>query len=386
VTIAHCHICGNDDLKTVSEFEKLCLVTSDCKLHFGHSQLFVCSQCGIAQKAVHQEWQSAVDKIYRDYTIYHQSGGREQMVFDFGSGQAKFRSDRLIDYIAANVELFEKGNLLDIGCGNGAFLQTFGRQFPRWSLAGIEFSDKYKQKVESIQGVNVLYTCPPFEIPDIFSMITAIHFLEHLCGPVEYLNRLKDKFSSNGYLAIQVPNYRQNPFDLLILDHCTHFTDITLKTTVENALYNPIAVSSDWIKKETIIIAKPGANGDQPAIHKRPQVDNFKNAVKAVKWLQRVKEHALYLSKKGQIGIFGTSISGTWLYSEISRNVEFFVDEDQNRVGRNYMGLPVYHPRDLSPGKMVYIALPYPISKTVKSRLTKSFPSITWINTPDSEK
>jgi cyclopropane fatty-acyl-phospholipid synthase-like methyltransferase len=34
------------------------------------------------------------------------------------------------------VDLPTRGNLLDIGCGNGAFLKSFGKVYRNWSLAG----------------------------------------------------------------------------------------------------------------------------------------------------------------------------------------------------------------------------------------------------------
>ena len=71
------------------------------------------------------------------------------------------------------MELPARGRLLDLGCGNGSFLSAWSRLVPGWSLAGSEVSDKYRREVESIPGVEQLYTVDLDAIPVLSISVSA---------------------------------------------------------------------------------------------------------------------------------------------------------------------------------------------------------------------
>ncbi|MCA1558154.1 MAG: methyltransferase, partial [Acidobacteria bacterium] len=143
-----CHVCASPGLRVVEGFDSLCRVTSDCKPWSRGGHLAVCAACGSVQKVINQEWLSEIEKIYGDYSIYHQSDGVEQAVFDSGSGEAGLRSTRLLEALKSHVDLPEEGRMLDVGCGKGAMLRAFSRFAPQWNLAGAELSDKTRREVE----------------------------------------------------------------------------------------------------------------------------------------------------------------------------------------------------------------------------------------------
>ena len=70
-----------------------------------------------------------------------------------------------------------------------------------------------------------------------------------------------------------------------------------------------------------------------------------------------------------QFGIFGSSIAGTWLYSELTADVSFFVDEDPQRAGKMHLGLPILLPQNVPEGSLVFVALPHSVAYTVSTRL-----------------
>jgi hypothetical protein len=52
-----------------------------------------------------------------------------------------------------------------------------------------------------------------------------------------------------------------------------------------------------------------------------------------IAWLEGVLNAAKEGRKRRRFGIFGTSIAAMWLFGEIGDDVDFFVDEDPNRLG-----------------------------------------------------
>ena len=365
-----CHVCDASAVQRVAGYETFYRVTSDCKPWPKGGHLGVCQSCGCVEKVIDPLWESEVKQIYEAYSIYHQSEGVEQAVFDQTSGQTSSRSTYLMERLLAQVQLPEAGRLLDVGCGNGALLRSFGRLAPHWSLAGIELNDKYRTVVESINGVEGLYTCVPAEVPGTFNLITLVHTLEHILAPRDFIAQLRDKLRFDGLLVIQIPDYMQNPFDLLIEDHCTHFTVATVTELIQSAGFEVLSIATDWVPKELTVVARKTDHQQEDC----PSVStsqSMRSTVNSLQWLESVVTAAREISTQGNFGLFGTSIAAIWLFSELGGVVDFFVDEDPYRAGKTYMGCPVYPPQEVPSGSHVFIALPTRVAENIQTRMKR---------------
>src|SRR5262245_25033805 len=94
-----CHVCSAGGVALLHEYERMFRVTSDCKPWPQGGRLCQCQSCGVVQKPIDPAWQSEIDAIYKSYTIYYQSRGAEQAVFDTSSGQPSARSGRLVEFL-----------------------------------------------------------------------------------------------------------------------------------------------------------------------------------------------------------------------------------------------------------------------------------------------
>jgi len=372
-----CHVCAGSSIDPVAGYEAFHRVTSDCKPWPAGGRLCVCRTCGCIQKVIDQAWRSEVAQIYDNYTIYYQSGGVEQAVFDQNSGQAVRRSNRVLQHLQANAELPKHGRLLDVGCGNGALLRAFSSLIPGWSLVGTELSDKYRLAVEAIPGVEAFYACPPGEIPGSFDLIIVMHALEHIPAPADFLVQLRGKLAAGGLLIVEVPDHLQNPFDLLIADHSTHFTAATIAALIESAGYRLDAMATDWMPKELTALARRGEGRSTQSLP-GASMPGIVSAPRSLAWLRSVIAAAREVATAGNFGLFGSSIAATWLASELGEAVDFFVDEDPSRLGKTHMGKPIYHPRDVPAQSHVFITLPAPLARDVALRLEKSHPACTY--------
>ena len=99
-----------------------------------------------------------------------------------------------------------KGNLLDVGCGNGAFLR-FANQ-AGWTCSGVE-PDAAAAAVAQSQGATILGS----HLADLrgrfeahFDVITLSHVIEHVHNPEECLKDCWSMLKPGGFLWIETPN------------------------------------------------------------------------------------------------------------------------------------------------------------------------------------
>jgi len=367
-----CRVCGAAALDEFTEFGALPRVTSDCKPFPAGGRLAVCRQCAAVQKPVDDRWQAEAAAIYRDYEVYFQSGGVEQAVFDPTTGAPRRRSAVILDRFAANRPLAESGTLLDLGCGNGALLSAFAELRPRWALYGHDLSEINLDYLSRIPSFHRLYTGDIAALPGGFDLITLMHSLEHLPDPVAGLRDIAGKFAAGGALLIEVPDAEATPFDLLVADHVSHFTQADLARVLARAGYRAAALANDWVVKELSVVAVPG----EP-IATDPQSPGAAAAVQRrvgaqIAWLRALIAAAQEAAARPRFGLFGSSVSAMWLFGELGDAVAFFVDEDPSRGGTELLSRPVLHPRDVPQGATVFVPLIPPVARHVAARWAAS--------------
>jgi 2-polyprenyl-3-methyl-5-hydroxy-6-metoxy-1,4-benzoquinol methylase len=320
------------------------------------------------QEVPDERWLADTKEIYQKYDIYHQSGGVEQSAFDPTTGQAKRRSMVLAERLAATINLKERGRVLDFGCGNGAMLEALAAARPRWSLVGLDLDDRNRARLEQIPGFARLYTGPPEEPDGHFDLVTMIHSLEHISTPQFVLRSLRGKLGSGGWLFVQVPDAEENPFELVVADHLCHFTRATLAHLVVQAGFAVEGVETGWVTKEISLIARPAGVS---AASGRPLACPLgaDPVRKRVEWLHAVVEDACRAASAGVFGLFGTSISATWLFAHLAQQVHFFIDEDPGRAGGRHMQRPIWRPYEAPANASIYLALIPAIARMVRDRL-----------------
>ena len=368
-SVEKCHVCCGP-VHEIDGFSILLQVTSDCRPWRAAGQLAVCQSCGTVQKPITESWLREADQIYAGYEIYSQGGGDEQSTFDQGTGGSESRSKKIVDWLTTTHRLPETGWLMDIGCGNGAFLRAFGARYPIWQMTGLELDSRNQQFIESIPGVVRLHVGPIERLHDCFDLIVLIHALEHIPNPVQFLGALTERLNPGGLLLIEVPDMKVSPFDILIADHCTHFTADILQGVVGSAGFESLAMRTDFVPKELSLLAQyPGGDGRKRVRQAVPEQfpgNGAKVARAHIAWLKNLLQQGQAI--EGTVGIFGTSIAATWLATSLGDKVTFFVDEDRNRVGRSHLSRPIYYPTRAPSGSQIVIPMRADIAVAIARR------------------
>jgi 2-polyprenyl-3-methyl-5-hydroxy-6-metoxy-1,4-benzoquinol methylase len=360
----NCLICGADALEAIEGFAELSRVTSDCKPWPAGGAMNCCGACGAIQKLADAKWFGEIEQIYRDYQIYELSGGSEQVIFS-EAGVAAPRSKGLVDFIAANSGTDRAGKLIDIGCGNGSQLKRFAAALPGWRLYGSELSDSVRASLQTIPNFVELYTRPIRDVQERFDVVTMFHALEHMPDPLAALRDAAGLLNKDGRLFIEIPNAAISPFDLLIADHLLHFSPAHLGYLASRAGLSVSILLDDLVPKEITLLAELGGE-----LRARPAPAATSEIVRSnVAWLAAMLAEAREAAGRAKtFGVFGTAISGMWLYGALRDKVAFFVDEDMSRVGNFFEGIPILSPAQAPAGSTIFVPLLPEVARRVVGR------------------
>jgi len=100
------------------------------------------------------------------------------------------------------------GELLDIGCGDGIFMEMASKQF---AVAGIDINMGALKAAKLKRNLNDTYPITLKEHINMFpakkyDIITAFHILEHVGEPAEFITDIKHSLKPQGIAVISIPN------------------------------------------------------------------------------------------------------------------------------------------------------------------------------------
>lgn len=347
-----CHLCGSNKIKNLGYVgRKPVSITSEPNLCSVPTKIYYCQNCHHLQKLYSDREISLIEKLYKNYDTYNVSSGNEQLVFA-ENGAVKPRSYYAIDRCVS--WLPKSGNLLDVGTGNGAVLKSASSLLPHWKLFGFDLSDALKDEILEIKGVVDFYSGDIQNLPDIkFDLIILWQSLEHILEPANFLAKLSKYLSENGLLLIQIPDIHRTPFDLAVIDHCSHFTQSVFTNL---CLSKGLSVAIDgynWVHNCITLLLKQETNPHLETVleSERFEPDNY------FQWLNKTINFFEGSINNRSYAIFGTGISGLWVSSQLSKPPIFFIDEDSYRIGNQIGDVPIISPQDVPPG--IDIIMPF---------------------------
>lgn len=360
----HCHAEAGDS----SRLQLLRAgVTSDCRPWEEEVRMFVCPACGAVQAPIDEAWRENVRKIYQSYDTYAAAGGEEQKVVAEGGAAVSARSRVILAWLASHGLLRSAGEVLDVGCGRGAFLAEFVERFPQWGLSGTEFDERNLPALRRLPRFKDLQTARFENLTGEYDLVSMIHVLEHIEDPVACLAALRHRASIDALLLVQVPDWSENPFALAISDHATHFTPAVLARVAQRAGWEPVFAPSHVVPKELTLLAR--ASGAVNAAGGIADEGVERRLQGRLSWLRGVEHHARELRQTAaSFGIFGTAVAGTWLAAACDGKVDFFVDEDPSRIGSKHLGIPIISPADVPAHSDVFIGMAPAVSKVLAGK------------------
>jgi 2-polyprenyl-3-methyl-5-hydroxy-6-metoxy-1,4-benzoquinol methylase len=147
----------------------------------------------------------SVDILNQAYSADYYGSTENKFSFPFIEGVLNYvragRSRRVIKTIGKN------SKVLDIGCGNGIFL-NFLHQNGNCEIHGTEFDSNSSLRASKVKNINLKvggYNNDNY-IDNYFDFVSMVHVFEHLTDPKEIIASVKQKLKPGGVLLISVPN------------------------------------------------------------------------------------------------------------------------------------------------------------------------------------
>jgi SAM-dependent methyltransferase len=143
--------------------------------------------------------------------------------------------------------------VLDVGCGDGSFLQALGER----SSVGMDLSLAALRaaRARGVRGVRATLGDGALR-PGTFSLVTAFHFVEHVCPPEPVLAAMRELLAPGGELVLQVPNARSWQAALLgrrwhgydVPRHLVDYTDRAFVALLDRCGFDVVAVNHHCLR------------------------------------------------------------------------------------------------------------------------------------------
>ncbi len=207
-----CNLCGSRDAKVL--FEAI------DRLHGveGAFRYVRCQACGLMYmnpqvtledigRLYPESYSPHADKSKMSRTMMMRLRDCVRTIPLFGTELRRLTDARVIAPLLK--KLTGRKKLLDVGCGNGAFMDSV-RSEVGCEIHGIDVSKNAVEAARKFYGIDIFHGTideAPFE-DESFDAITAWWYLEHIPNPNESVARMSRLLRRGGTCVIGVPNHR----------------------------------------------------------------------------------------------------------------------------------------------------------------------------------
>jgi SAM-dependent methyltransferase len=352
-----CVFCGGREIRPLNHYGPRCLV-GDYRITSGHVENVWCVRCGLGWNRRMMD-EDELAGFYAGYEKKTETDEEDDLLFGPAGTEVETLTASQVRFVAPFVDGIDRGRVLDIGCGKGAFLTGFSNARKGWEYVGVEPSRK---------EAGIARRNPMFEIHEgmfggvdlgaaSFDLVAIMHVLEHVSDPPAVIERIHDALRPGGLAFIEVPHTLDlNMFyDLLLFEHLYHFTPETLSWDLERQGFDIVAIDASSSYGALRVVARkrtsPGNRTTSPAALP-PMADGFERWIRMWARMREVCAIGAAQAARGRrVGIFGAGMtSATWLvYSDLfDSTIVGCLDESRWKIGRSFFGRPVRALADLT--------------------------------------
>lgn len=279
-------------------------------------------------------------------------------VDDFFPTTYSFQAEKIVKKIKdSNPEI------LDIGCFDAKLLREFALRCPDAELFGFEVSPKYEKYFPKDPRFHY-FSGSLGSINESFDAITISNVLLYVSELSDFMIELKRLLKPGGIIFVECPDIDKNPCTILYGDLSSYF-NLDLLTnlfSIFGFIFTPC--DNEWAPRSIAGFATLSSN--PPLIRENRQIFECLN------YLEAMKKSLGEIKYKSNIKILGTTMNAATVYNLINGQVDFFIDENPNKINTSFYGKPVYHPKALKDEDIIII--PYgKTSEAIKNKFRSKY-------------
>ena len=192
-----CPICGSNNSHKV-------LTAKDYTVSLESFDIFHCGHCS-GRFTQNIPGNQEIGRYYQSTEYISHSETKKGLINRLYHSVRKITLRSKQNWVKAGTGL-KQGNLLDIGCGTGAFLHYM--KLAGWEITGLEPDDNARHNAKTLYNIEPLPSSELFKLPkQQYDAITMWHVLEHVHGLNDYLQQIRVLLKPEGTILIAVPNY-----------------------------------------------------------------------------------------------------------------------------------------------------------------------------------
>ena len=129
--------------------------------------------------------------------------GTPQFYHDITKNQYYVKDKWEFGQAIKDIKRFKVESVLDVGCGEGAFLSQLRQQLPAVSLYGFDHNESVREKLAQL---NISYVSNLMDLGLKFDVICSFQAIEHFADPFIWLEIVKRSLKPDGCLIVTVPD------------------------------------------------------------------------------------------------------------------------------------------------------------------------------------
>lgn len=328
--------------------------------HPGPNRIARCSSCGLIFRVVDDFEQRAIEAIYQsDEYMKHEE---PHMLVLEGHNEpvplARVQAELLAPYLKGDAVA-----VLDIGCFDGQLLFEINKICSSADLCGFDVAARpqfpqgkpFRFVTGPLRGINGNF--------DLITMSHSIQYVRDIHGLSEQIQRL---LKPAGRLFVQAPDFSAKPSSLLLGDLNYHYSRDILASIFLRMGFQAAFLEADCFPRDILAI---GSRTTPVAQSASATVNALDCGVRRISELaQRLQQ----VASGSSVGVLGTTIDAAFVDQCLGAQVTFFVDENPRKIGFEFHGKPVRHPRMVTAQDLVIIPMGV-AGETVRSRLEKQY-------------